>query len=462
MWHRFVLRGGDSPHEAIIRSLAHEGVSTHPLASDDTAGSGILFFDRVDERLCELVRQLSRKGLERVLAVAISSPVLSGASPWRLLQNGASEVFAWDHSDNPAAEIAARLKRWESVDEVVDSPLVRDNLVGRSFAWMSVLRQIVEVASFTDASVLITGESGTGKELVARLIHTLDARPEKRDLVVLDCTTIVPELSGSEFFGHERGSFTGAVAARDGAFALANGGTLFLDEVGDLPLGLQAELLRVVQEHTYKRVGSNIWQQTAFRLVCASNRNLQQEESQGLFRRDFYYRIAGWTCKLPPLRERPEDILLLAHHFLGRLRPNEEQPGMDQAVREYLLQRAYPGNVRDLKQVVSRMSYRHVGPGPITAGDIPEEERPPVEPGPREWRDGSFELAIRRAVVLGVGLKEIAQAASDTAIRIAVAEENGNLRRAAGQLGVTDRALQMRRATARRLANEKDTHTPSS
>ena len=244
---------------------------------------------------------------------------------------------------------------------------------------------------------LITGETGTGKELAARLIHTLEDRPEKRDLVLLDCTTIARELSGSEFFGHERGAFTGALAGREGAFALADGGTLFLDEVGELPLALQAELLRLVQEHTYKRVGSNVWQRTNFRLVCATNRELLREETLGQFRRDLYYRIAGWTCRLPPLRERTGDILLLAEHFMRQLRPDGEAPELDDSVREYLLSRAYSGNVRDLRHLVARIISRHVGPGPITVGDIPEEDRPPADSGPIDWSDKSFEYSIGRA-----------------------------------------------------------------
>lgn len=128
---------------------------------------------------------------------------------------------------------------------------------------------------------------------------------------------------------------------------------------------------------------------------------------------------------------------------------------MDQAVRDYLTRRDYPGNVRDLKQVVSRMSFRHVGPGPLTAGDIPEEERPAVDAAPGDWRDGSFDAAIGRAMSLGAGLKEISHAAVDTAIRLAVASANGNLSRAARQLGVTDRALQMRRAAGRKSASGK-------
>jgi transcriptional regulator with GAF, ATPase, and Fis domain len=256
----------------------------------------------------------------------------------------------------------------------------------------------VKVALFTDASILLTGETGTGKELVARLIHTLRQDQKKRDLVVLDCTTIVSELSGSEFFGHERGAFTGAIAPRDGAFGLADGGTLLLDEVGELPLTLQAQLLRVIQERTYKRVGGNEWRQTNFHLICATNRDLLEEVKQGAFRSDLYYRIATVTIKLPSLRERSEDILLLARHFIKQLRPNEEPYDIDEAVCEYLLKRYYPGNVRDLKQLVSRIIYRHVGSGPITVGDVPDEERPSMDFSQTDWRDLSFECAIRRAL----------------------------------------------------------------
>jgi transcriptional regulator with GAF, ATPase, and Fis domain len=454
MWHRFAERGDASQMNAMLQALVGVGVRTHPLDSDVVSGPGILFFCEVNQALCDLLRQLSRNGLERVLAVAISNTALAGESAWRLLHSCASDVFAWDHSDNPASEIVARFERWEAVDDILRSDLVRDNLVGRNPAWVCVLRQTIEVASFTDASILVCGESGTGKELVARLIHTLDPQRKKHDLIILDCTTIVPELSGSEFFGHERGAFTGAVASREGAFGLADGGTLFLDEVGDLPLALQAELLRVVQERTYKRVGSNTWQKTDFRLVCATNRDLQNEIAQGRFRADLYYRIASWICRLPPLRQRPEDILPLTLHFLRNLRNGAVSPELDQTVCDYLLQRSYPGNVRDLKQVVSRMSYRHVGPGPITAGDIPEEERPQLGRGPKEWRDNNFELAIRRALAMGVGLKEISQTAADTAIGIAVGDANGNLPRAARQLGVTDRALQMRRAARRQSGGD--------
>ena len=190
----------------------------------------------MDADLADAVRQFSGAGIRRVLAIATPTARLAPDDAWRLLSEGASDVFAWDHSARPADEVAARLRRWTEVEEILESSVVRDNLVGKSPAWSRVLRQIIEVARFTDCSILVTGESGTGKELVARLVHALDPRADKGRLVVLDCTTVVPSLSGSEFFGHERGAFTGAVAPRDGAFALADGGTLFLDEVGELPL----------------------------------------------------------------------------------------------------------------------------------------------------------------------------------------------------------------------------------
>ena len=239
-----------------------------------------------------------------------------------------------------------------------------------------MLRDAVEVARFTDAAVLITGESGTGKERVAQLIHELDPRPGKRRLVVLDCSTVVASLSGSEFFGHEKGAFTGAAAARQGAFELADGGTLFLDEVGELSVPLQAELLRVIQEGTFKRVGSNTWRKSAFRLVCATNRDLAAEQSKGAFRNDFYYRIAGCTLHLPSLRERAQDILPLFRHFFREVHPDRQPPELEGAVRDLLLTRDYPGNVRDLRSLVLRIVHRYLGTGFVTVGDIPDDERP--------------------------------------------------------------------------------------
>lgn len=444
--------GNQDGEERLLASLRSAGIELESCGSSRRLSLVLLFFGSTTNTLWDRLRQLSADGLTRILAVATTACRISDDIAWRFLQSGAADLLRWDRLDNLATDIVARLERWRVIDDLIDSPVVKDNLVGHSSAWKQELRRVTEVARFTDAPILITGETGTGKELLARLVHTLDPRPKKGDLVVVDCTTIVPELSGSEFFGHEKGSFTGAISGRDGAFALANGGTLFLDEIGDLPLNLQAQLLRGVQEHTYKRVGGNQWKEAEFRLVCATNKNLTQAVSSGGFRRDLYYRIAGWTAHLPSLSERREDIIPLAQHFLKNQR-GPAAPELDPAVRRYLIQREYPGNIRDLRQLVNRMCYHHVGKGPITCGDIPEAETCSYRPGEFDWHDKSLESAVRQAVCCGVGLREIGRVAADLAVRVALDAENGNLQRAARRLGITDRALQMRTAEQRARLN---------
>jgi transcriptional regulator with GAF, ATPase, and Fis domain len=443
------LGPGRATPRGLPELLAGRGLDCHPLQSpgEIPPGPGLLLFDACGPELLDRIGACSRGGQSRLLAVGTHREALSRGDGWRLLAAGASDVLIWQETPDPAATIAARFARWDEVDRLVDSPVVARHLAGRSLVWRSLLRQVVEVARFSASPVLLLGESGTGKELVSRLIHTLDARQDKRDLVVLDCTTIVPSLAGSEFFGHERGAFTGAVAARDGAVGLANGGTLFLDEIGDLPSQLQAELLRVVQEGTYKRVGSNAWQSSRFRLVSATHRDLHEEIGEGRFRQDFYYRIAAWSCRLPPLRDRREDIPLLVEHFLAE-RYGEERPAVSAAVMDLLLCRDYPGNVRELRQLVGRLAHRHVGAGPLSIGDVPEEERPRGEVAVPAGTDG-FDAAVRLALARGLGLKQIGALAGDAAVRAALAGESGNLRRAAERLGVTERALQLRRAAGR-------------
>lgn len=450
---RLWLAGEPAPstRERLIAELARAGlaVQNDVPRTERGAPSGpcLLAFDRLTGEVLEELRAAGAWGRHRVLAIALPGTVLENSDMWSLLRSGASDVIRWDHRDPPAREVVARLERWAEVDLMMRSDAVGGTLVGDSPNWGALLRQVVEVAAFNQTSVLLTGESGTGKELVARLIHALDRRPAKGPLVVVDCTTVVPTLSGSEFFGHERGAFTGAVAARDGAFGRADGGTLFLDEIGELPLPLQAELLRVIQEGTYKRVGSDTWRDTSFRLVCATNRPLRHAVESGQFRSDLYHRIAAWSCELPPLRQRRDDILALATHFLSELVPSLSRPPFDPAVTEFLLRREYPGNIRELRFLMARIAARHIGQGPITVGSLPEAERPAGEPDSATWWQGSFEEAVGSAVTMGVGLREIGRVAQQTAVAVAVAAEQGNLRRASRLLGVTERALQMRRSS---------------
>jgi transcriptional regulator with GAF, ATPase, and Fis domain len=316
---------------------------------------------------------------------------------------------------------------------------------------MQRLFGLLERLAATSSTVLIQGESGTGKELVARLMHQLDPRRSQGRLVVLDCTTVVETLSGSEFFGHVKGAFTGANAERLGAFALADGGTLFLDEVGELPPALQAELLRVVQEKTYKPVGSNAWKKTDFRLVCATNRDLRAEEAQGRFRRDLYHRLAGWTCRLPPLRERPQDILPLARRFIQSHCRGGAPPVMTRPVEEYLLAQSYPGNVRQLKHLIGRIMLRYTGAGPLTPGCLPDDERPAAS-SRQDWHE-QLDAAVRRAVACHTSLKEIGRLAEGCAVACALADTGGNVPQAARSLGISDRALQLRLAAAKRNGN---------
>ncbi len=416
--------------------------------AEERGRRSVLLFEEPGDEVCRLLRETCGGGRNRVLAVALARPLRAGETD-SLLATGATDVLVWreEERDSLTASIKARLDRWAVVDALLDSDWLQNRMVGGSPVWQARLRELVEAAHFTAFPVLLTGESGTGKELAASLIHELDQRPQKGTFVVVDCTTLTPELAGSELFGHEQGAFTGAAGQREGAVALAHGGTLFLDEIGELPPPLQAQLLRVLQEQTYKLVGGNVWRRSEFRLVCATNRDLKEEVRQGRFRADLFYRIAGLTCLLPPLRERSGDILPLVRHFLCGLNPGQEPPELDEAVRDYFLKHDYPGNVRELKQRVLRVMHRHAGGGIISVGSIPPDEWNAAA-GPDKLAV-SLEQAVRRALSSGKGLKEIGQTAEELAVRIAVEDAGGSLQKAAQMLGVTDRALQLRRAKER-------------
>lgn len=418
-----------------------EQAGLHPTIDGAGAlGFSLVLFDAVDAPVLARVRAMAAGA--NLLAAAVGPKAPSASDMWALLDAGAADVLVWPGARANGEQVGARLRRRHQLRRLVESSVVRDTLVGVSPAWRALVASVVEVAAFTSSNVLVTGETGTGKDQVAQLIHQLGGQGE---LTVLDCTTLSPELAGSELFGHERGAFTGAANARDGAFALADGGVLFLDEVGELPLPLQAQLLRALQEGKYKRVGSNSWQSTHFRLVCATNRHLEDDVANGRFRADLFHRIAAWRCTTPPLRERPEDILPLAQHFLAQLAADGAPCELDAAVRQYLLTREYPGNARELRQTVARLWHRHCGPGPLTIGDLPPEERRCLGAACAPWPDRRFENAIRHALDLGVGLARISQMAGDLAIQLVLEQEGDNNQRAAARLGVTDRALQIRR-----------------
>ncbi len=228
------------------------------------------------------------------------------------------------------------------------------DIVGGSSRLRKVMQQIQLVAP-TDATVLITGESGTGKELVARAVHEQSARRE-RPLIKLNCSAVPEGLFESEFFGHVKGSFTGALKDKPGRFELADGGTLFLDEIGEVPLAMQAKLLRVLQEQELERVGDTRTRKVNVRVIAASNRNLKKEVDEGRFRQDLFYRLSVFPIEVPPLRERREDISPLVANFIRQStrRMNRPEPQVSKAALDRLRSYDWPGNVRELQNTVER------------------------------------------------------------------------------------------------------------
>jgi two-component system, NtrC family, response regulator AtoC len=245
------------------------------------------------------------------------------------------------------------------------------NVVGRSEAMLQVYKTAARVAS-TDATVLVVGESGTGKELVARAIHGASRRAQGQ-FIAVDCGAIAEGVLESELFGHARGSFTGATGARRGLFEEASGGTLFLDEIGDIGQRIQGQLLRVVQEGEIRRVGESSAVKVDTRVVAATNKDLAAEVKAGRFREDLFYRLNVVTIRLPPLRERPEDIPLLAEHFAAR-HAGARGANITNEAREAMLAYPWPGNVRELENAVARALALNPG-GTILPEDLPEAVR---------------------------------------------------------------------------------------
>jgi formate hydrogenlyase transcriptional activator len=260
------------------------------------------------------------------------------------------------------------------LEEEINTSSNFEEIIGSSQVLRRLLKHVETVAP-TDSTVLIQGETGTGKELIARAIHSLSSRRE-RTLVKLNCAAIPTGLIESELFGHEKGSFTGAIAQRIGRFELAHKGTIFLDEVGELPLELQPKLLRVLQEQEFERLGSARTQRVDVRLIAATNRDLAQMSAENRFRSDLYYRLNVFPITIPPLRERPEDIPVLvrffANKFVGRLRKNVESIPADAVAA--LQQYHWPGNIRELENFIERAVILTQGPElqiPISEINLP-------------------------------------------------------------------------------------------
>ncbi len=324
------------------------------------------------------------------------------------------------------------------------------SLVGNSRGVQTVRRMIRQVAE-TEASVLILGETGTGKEVVARNIHYYSARRDK-PFVPINCGAIPPDLLESELFGHEKGSFTGAISARQGRFELAEGGTLFLDEIGDMPLSMQVKLLRVLQEKTFERVGSNKTIATDVRIVAATHRDLEAQIAEQKFREDLYYRLNVFPIRMPPLRERIEDIPLLVNELITRI--EHEKRGsvrLTSAAVLALCQYAWPGNVRELANLIERLAILYPF-GVVDVGDLPEKFRAGGGEGAGDTGEGAHAVepllgaALAQAATEprlpreGIDLKEHLSHLEVSFIKQALDDADGVVAHAA-------RRLKMRRTT---------------
>jgi formate hydrogenlyase transcriptional activator len=288
------------------------------------------------------------------------------------LTSWASEAPAVNHTAFPEIEDAKSAKDALDNNELCGSGL--PGIVGSSAALRGVLA-MVRIVAPTDATVLINGETGTGKELIAQAIHNCSKR-SSGPFVKVNCAAIPAGLLESELFGHERGAYTGAVTRSMGRFERAHRGTLFLDEIGDLPLELQPKLLRVMQEREFERLGSAATIHADVRVICATHRNLAEMVSERQFRADLFYRLGVFPIALPPLRDRPEEIRLLAHHFamVYADRMQKQITSISEKFMEALVRHSWPGNVRELQNVIERSVI--LSTSAVLSGSLPELPRP--------------------------------------------------------------------------------------
>jgi len=363
--------------------------------------------------------------------VIIMTAETTSTNAIRATQHGAFDYVSKPINDEHLLLLIRRALDYRKLEKEVQSlrngPLrapAIPGIVGHSLPMQEVYKMIGRVAN-SSATVLITGESGSGKELVANAIHEFGAR-SGAPLIKVNCAAIPDNLLEAELFGHEKGAFTGAVSRRIGRFEKANSGTLFLDEIAELPLNLQAKLLRAIQERTIERLGGTSPIPVDFRLIAATAQELDREVADGRFREDLYYRLNVVTIALPPLRERREDIPLLVQRFLSR---SERPVTLREDALERIMAHDWPGNVRELENVITRAAVLAPG-GVITPEWIQFSHR--ILPNPPSWdeqtpyHDGYWNVVRRVEIQL---------------LRSALQEAKGNKAEAARILGIQRRLL---------------------
>ncbi len=414
---------------------------------------------RVDVVLCDLHLPPDLDGISEGLAVveaaqarrpAVPVVVITGSdkrqAALEAIRYGAYGFFEKPFNEAEVAHIvrqAARVRRLEQENLALRSGLETRRGFARMIGAASTLERVVKQAravAETSATVLITGENGTGKEVLAHAIHEESVRAAA-PFIAVSCAALPETLIESELFGHERGAFTNATQAKKGRFELADGGTLFLDEISELTAAVQVKLLRVLQERTFERLGSTKTINVDIRLIAASNRDLEQEVAAGRFRQDLYYRLNVVPLVLPPLRERRDDIPLLAAHFATKAaeKHGRPQPELSPALHEALMEFDWPGNVRELENVIERLVVLTPGPR-LGTEHLPEKMQHAVLP---EAGAPADDITLEGAV---------------TALRCrmllsALQQEGGNKAAAAKRLGIS-------RSYLHRLLSELDIKDP--
>jgi len=355
-----------------------------------------------------------------LLPVIMISGFASVESAVRSMKYGALNFFV---KPVQLGELLKEIRHLERSVRIRKPTSATDTIVTQNRKMMEMLN-LVEKAAPTEASVLVVGESGTGKELIANLLHHTSKR-KNNAYIKVNCAAIPDNLLESEMFGHEKGAFTDAQSQRKGKIELADGGTIFFDEIGDMSLQTQAKMLRVLQEKHFTRLGGSIPVHADFRVIAATNKNLEAMIAQNAFREDLYYRLSVITLRLPPLRDRREDILPLAVHFVGEFNQayGKNVRGLSQAVTEMLGVHSWPGNVRELKNIIER-AVIFSETDLIEPHDLPEQYRI------ANRGDSGFEA-----------IKEFSAEKSRAVIREALRQTNGIKGEAARLLKITRKTL---------------------
>ena len=439
--HNILVVDDDAAHRTMLRALL--GGWGYAVTEADDGGRAV---DQVHRRAFDLIlmdiRMLKVSGIEALTRIKTINPAIPVIlmTAFSSVETAVEAIRrgAYDYLTKPLDFDKLRLTIERAMEHLrleaenrrlkadLGQRLDRPHIIGNSPAMQALLETVAQVAP-TEATVLISGESGTGKELVATAIHDNSHR-RRGPLVKINCAAITETLLESELFGHEKGAFTGADRRKEGRIVQAHGGSLFLDEVGEMPLTMQVKLLRVLQEREVTRVGGEQIIAVDVRLIAATNRRLEEMVSAGTFREDLYYRLNVVGLEIPPLRRRPEDIPLLANHFLGHFAEKNRKAirGFTPQAVDWLVKHAWPGNVRELMNAIERAVV--LGRGEfLDRSDFSIAAPPGTTPAPPEPSPG----------LTGGSLEDLER----QAVLATLEQAGGNKSEAARRLGITRKTL---------------------